>query len=168
MSKRIRQYLGLLSAVLLYFIVHEGAHALYALSVGAFKQVNFLGVGVQVDIYRDRMTDTQLGIFCLVGAVSTFIVGWLLVLLCQRICALRPMFPRTLGWYLTLILLLLDPLYLSILYSFVGGGDMNGIVLICPEWPARIAFGLLGILHLVVIARYVYPAYKHSFATAAD
>ena len=155
MSKRIRQYLGLLSAVLLYFIVHEGAHALYALSVGAFKQVNFLGLGVQIDIYRDRMTDT-------------LIVGWLLVLLCQRICALRPLFPRTLGWYLTLVLLLLDPLYLSILYSFVGGGDMNGIVLICPEWPARIVFGLLGVLHLVVIARYVYPAYKRSFATAGD
>lgn len=83
-------------------------------------------------------------------------------------CALRPLFPRTLGWYLTLILLLLDPLYLSILYSFVGGGDMNGIVLICPEWPARIVFGLLGVLHLVVIARYVYPAYKRSFATAGD
>ena len=34
-------------------------------------------------------------------------------------------------------LLLLDPLYLSVLCGFFGGGDMNGIALLCPEWAAR-------------------------------
>ena len=33
MNKRIRQYIGLLSAVLMYYIIHEGAHLIYALSV---------------------------------------------------------------------------------------------------------------------------------------
>lgn len=32
MKKRIRQYIGLLSAVLAYYAVHEGAHLIYALS----------------------------------------------------------------------------------------------------------------------------------------
>ena len=67
MSKRTRQYIGILAAVIAYYLVHEGAHLLYALFTGVFRQVKFMGLGVQVDIFRERMPDTQLGIFCLVG-----------------------------------------------------------------------------------------------------
>ena len=38
MNIRIRQYIGLFSAVLMYYIIHEGAHLIYALSVGVFRQ----------------------------------------------------------------------------------------------------------------------------------
>ena len=87
MSKRIRQYVGILAAVLLYYILHEGAHLLSALCFGVFKQINFMGLGIQVDVYHTQMTDLQMGIFCLVGAAATLLAGWLLVLLCKRICA---------------------------------------------------------------------------------
>ena len=40
MNKRTRQYVGLLSAVLAYYIIHEGAHLIYALITGTFKQIN--------------------------------------------------------------------------------------------------------------------------------
>lgn len=70
MSKRVRQYISILAAVAAYYLVHEGAHLLYALSTGVFKQINFMGVGMQIDVYAERMTDTQLGSFCLVGAQS--------------------------------------------------------------------------------------------------
>ena len=63
MNKRIRQYVGLLSAVIAYYLLHEGAHLLYALSIGAFKQINLMGLGMQIDIYAERMTQTQLGVF---------------------------------------------------------------------------------------------------------
>ena len=85
MSKRIRQYIGILAAVVAYYIVHEGAHLITALYYGAFKGINFMGLGMQIDVYTDRMTDSQLGVFCLVGAVATVLFGWLLVLLCKRI-----------------------------------------------------------------------------------
>lgn len=61
MSKRIRQYIGIIAAVVAYYIVHEGAHFVVALMQGAFKQVNFMGLGMQVDVFRERLTDTQLG-----------------------------------------------------------------------------------------------------------
>lgn len=64
MSKRIRQYIGILAALAAYYIVHEGAHLLCALLTGAFKQINFMGLGVQVDVYAERMTGTQLGVLC--------------------------------------------------------------------------------------------------------
>ena len=70
MSKRTRQYIGILTALAAYYLVHEGAHLLYALLTGVFKQINLMGLGVQIDVYAERMTDAQLGIFCLVGALA--------------------------------------------------------------------------------------------------
>ena len=55
-----------------YFFVHEGAHLLYALLAGVYKQINFMGLGVQIDVYAERMTDTQLGIFLPHGCVCDF------------------------------------------------------------------------------------------------
>lgn len=72
MSKRTRQYIGILAALAAYYLVHEGAHLLYALVTGVFKQINFMGLGAQSDVYTDRMTSTQLGIFCLAGALAPF------------------------------------------------------------------------------------------------
>ena len=163
MSKRIRQYIGIVAAVVAYYIVHEGAHFVVALMQGAFKQVNFMGLGMQVDIFRERLTDTQLGWFCLAGALATFIVAWILVLLSRRICASpSPVFKATM-WYVTLALLLLDPLYLSVLCSLFGGGDMNGIRLLLPETAVRIAFAIIAVLHILVIWKYLLPKYTESF-----
>ncbi len=86
MSKRIRQYIGLISAVLAYYMIHEGAHLVYALTIGVFKQINFMWLGMQIDVYNTAMTDMQMGILCLVGALATFVVGYALVLLCGQIC----------------------------------------------------------------------------------
>ena len=72
MSKRTRQYIGILSAIVAYYIVHEGAHLIVALALHAFKKINFMGIGIQIDIYRDRLTDTQLGIFCIAGKKQSY------------------------------------------------------------------------------------------------
>ena len=71
MTKRIRQYLALLTAVAVYYLIHEGAHFLYAILTGTFKEIHFMGLGMQIDIHRELLTDTQLGTFCLVGALAT-------------------------------------------------------------------------------------------------
>lgn len=162
-SKRSRQYIGIVVAVVAYYIIHEGAHLMVALLMGAFKQINFIGLGIQIDIYRERLTDTQLGWFCLVGALSTFVVAWILVLMSRRICtSSSPVFKATM-WYVTLALLLLDPLYLSVLYGFFGGGDMNGIRLLLPETAVRIGFAVIVGIHLLVIWKYLQPKYSESF-----
>ena len=163
MSKRVRQYIGLICAVVSYYIIHEGAHLLVALFLGVFKRVNFLGLGVQVDVYAQGMTDTQMGIFCLVGAIATFLTAWALVLLCRRICAVKSKLFKTILWYTSICLLLLDPLYLSVLCGLFGGGDMNGIRLLLPEPVARIGFGILGIAGALVIWKYLLPEYTKAF-----
>ena len=62
MKRRMRQYFGILAAVVIYYVVHEGAHLICALWYGVFKQVNFMGVGIQIDVYNTRMTDLQMGV----------------------------------------------------------------------------------------------------------
>lgn len=164
MNKRFRQYLGILVAVLVYYVIHEGAHLLAALYYGVFKHINFMGVGVQIDVYHTRMSDMQMGIFCLVGALATFIAGYLFVFSTKTICRQSSAVVRTLGWYTTLTMLMLDPLYLTIFCNFVGGGDMNGISLLMPKVYATIMFAVMGLVNLYVIIKYVYPSYKQSFS----
>ena len=127
MSKRVRQLVGIFAAIVAYYLIHEGSHLLYAVCSGVFKQINFMGLGVQIDVYAERMTDTQLGVFCLVGALATFCAAYLLIVFAKNICKAKSKLLRAVFYYITIALLLLDPLYLSILCSFFGGGDMNGI-----------------------------------------
>ena len=164
MSKRVRQLVGIFAAIVAYYLIHEGAHLLYALLTGVFKQINFMGLGVQIDVCAERMTDTQLGIFCLVGALATFCVGYLLAALARSICHAKSKLLRAVLYYITIAFLLLDPLYLSVLCGFFGGGDMNGIALLCPGWAARCLFGALLLVNGLVFWKRVLPVYRQPFA----
>ena len=164
MSKRVRQLVGIFAAIVAYYLIHEGAHLLYAVCTGVFKQINFMGLGVQIDVYAERMTDAQLGIFCLVGALATCCAAYLVAALARSICHAKSKLLRAVLYYITIAFLLLDPLYLSVLCGFFGGGDMNGIALLCPEWAARSLFGALLLVNGLVFWKRVLPVYRQSFA----
>ena len=66
-------------------------------------------------------------------------------------------------YYITIALLILDPIYLSLLCGFVGGGDMNGIAILIQEAIARVMYGVLLVIHGVIILRVVIPKYKMAF-----
>ena len=166
MEKRMRQGVCLTGAIAVYFLVHEGAHAIVAAYYGVLKRVNIMLMGIQIDVYAEQMTPLQMGVFCLAGAVATLVTAWLLVLLRERICALKSKYVRALAWYVTLVLLVLDPLYLTVLHFLVGGGDMNGIALIMPKACAIGIFALLLVAGIAAVVRWVYPSYKRSFAEA--
>jgi len=119
---------------------------------------------VQIDVYAGRMSEAQLGAFYLAGAAATFCGGYALAALAGKICCAKSKLLRAALYYITIAFLLLDPLYLSILCGFFGGGDMNGIDLLCPEWAARCLFGVLLIANALVFWKRVLPVYKKSFA----
>lgn len=122
-----------------------------------------MGLGVQVDVFRERMTDTQLGIFCLVGAVATFCIAYLLTALAKKIGTVESKLFRAVMYYVTIAFLLLD-LYLSLLCGLFGGGDMNGIALLVPEWAARSGFGVLLLVNGLVFWKRILPIYSSSFS----
>jgi hypothetical protein len=164
MTKRTRQYLGILSAILAYYLIHEGAHLLYALSTGVFRQIRFMGLGMQIDIFPERMTDLQMGLFCLAGSVSTAVTGWILTGLADRIVQIPSKLFKACMYYITIAMLFIDPLYLSLLCGFFGGGDMNGIALLIPETTARAVYGILFAVNLAVFRTILLPKYRAAFA----
>ena len=168
MNKRARQYMGLLSAVITYYLIHEGAHLLCALYLGVFKKINFMGLGMQVDIYAEEMTQTQLGIFCLLGSVTALLFAYILVLLIGKIGKSSSKVFKACAYYITIALLLVDPLYLSVLCGFFGGGDMNGFSLLIPEIVARVLYGIILISNLIVFAKIVLPRYKLAFVSESQ
>lgn len=164
MNKRLRQYAGLLAAIAAYYLIHEGAHLVYALLIGAFKQINFGAFGVQIDVFAEQMTEAQMGIFCIVGSIATLITGWSLSAAANRIGKCHSKVFKACMYYVTIALLLIDPLYLSILCGFFGGGDMNGIALLIPELAARFLYSALLIINGCLFWKRVLPAYKAAFA----
>lgn len=168
MNKSTRQYIGLLSAIVAYYVIHEGAHLIYALCAGVFKQINFIGLGVQIDVYVEQMTERQLGVFCILGSIATTVVAYILVVLADKIKDIPAKCFKACMYYITIIMLLMDPLYLSILCGMFGGGDMNGISLLVPETLARISYGMLFIVNSIIFFKKVLPKYKIGFAESMN
>ena len=48
--------------------------------------------------------------------------------------------------------------------TLFGGGDMNGIALLCPEWAVRCLSGALLIANALVFWRRILPVYRQSFS----
>lgn len=136
-----------------------------ALLYGAFEKIRILGLGVQVVANTEILTNFQLAIFCVVGSISTLLVAYLLVLFTKKIVEIQNKLFKAICYYTTLTLLLLDPLYLTVVYKFVGGGDMNGILLFgVPEIAIQIIFGIITIINIFLVVKKVYPEYKKSFS----
>ena len=164
MQKKVRQYIALFFAVAAYYVLHEGAHLLCAVGMGVFETVRFMGIGVQVQIAAQQLTPLQLGLFCLAGPAAALLGAWLLAAFANRICSCRSKLFRACMYYTTAALLFIDPLYLSLLSGFFGGGDLNGISLLIPAAAAKVLFGILLVLHAVLFAGYILPRYKTSFS----
>lgn len=108
-----------------------------------------------------------MGIFCIAGVAATFICGWILIFLAPKICQMKSQVIRAILYYVTIVMLFLDPIYLSVLCGFFGGGDMNGIQMLLPEWIARICFLIVGFVHLYIFIKRILPFYKKSFEKKA-
>lgn len=160
----MRQYLGILAALVSYYAVHEGAHLAYACAIGVFEKIRFLGLGIQIVTDTQCMTNTQLGIFCALGAIATLITAYGLTLATPAICKVESKVFKACMYYITMAMLLVDPLYLSVLCGLFGGGDMNGIALLVPEWAARAFFGALLAINGILFWKVVLPKYRSAFA----
>ena len=163
-SGNSRKWFSLIIAILLYYIIHEGSHVIVALIYGAFERVRILGLGVQVVTNTELLSNLQIAIFCVVGCVSTLLVAYLLLAFTNKITKSKNKLFKAVCFYTTIAFMLIDPIYLSVLYKLFGGGDMNGILLFgVPEIILQIIFGIIGIVNIVLIAKRILPAYKESF-----
>ena len=163
-SSNLRKWFSLIIAIILYYIIHEGSHVIIALFYGVFEKIKILGLGVQVVAQTELLTNFQTALFCISGSISTLFVALLLLLFMKKIVISKNKLFKAICFYTTLAFLLLDPLYLTIVYKFVGGGDMNGILLLgIPELVIQMIFGIIAVVNITLIIKKVYPTYKDSF-----
>lgn len=164
MSSNLRKWLGIAITIICYYIVHEGAHLIVALILGVFQEIRFMGIGMQIVIEASALSNIQLAVFNVVGSVAALTFGYVLVLLKNRILLSQSKILKTACYYTTLGMLVLDPIYLSALCGFFGGGDMNGIIRFgIPEAAVRIIYAVIGVINTFVCIKYIYPAYKQNF-----
>lgn len=165
MSSKVRKCMSLATAIVLYYIVHEGAHAVFAMIYGVFKEVKPVGLGFQVVITEPLLlTKVQFALFNMAGAAATLTAAYVLVSLTKLICRNANKMVKAICYYTTLVFLINDPIYLSVLCGFFGGGDMNGIIMFgISEWAARSVFLLIAVLNVYMFAKHVYPLYMKSF-----
>ena len=135
MSKRMRQYLGILAALVSYYAVHEGAHLAYACAIGVFEKIRFLGLGIQIVTDTQCMTDTQLGLFCALGAIATLIAAYGLTLATPAICKVESKVFKACMYYITMAMLLVDSMYFTSCADAKSSAlisSLRGLILLLP------------------------------------
>lgn len=165
MQSNLRKWLGIVITIICYYVIHEGAHLLVAVALGVFREIRFMGIGMQIVIEASSISDIQLAFFNIIGSVASIIVGYILVLSKHSILITNNKLLKAACYYTTIGLLIIDPLYLSTLCGFFGGGDMNGIIMFgVPEIGVRLVYTIILAINVLVCIKYVYPTYKKSFA----
>ncbi len=165
MLKSMKQWIGVFIAIICYYIVHEGTHLLLALSFDVFERIRFVGIwGIQ--IVTDKGLDgIRLALFNGLSSIATILIGYILAL-SPIVFKLKSRALLIAFYYITLCFMLLDPIYISVLSLFVGGGDLNGITtgLQTSDIPFRIIFGSIAILNIFLFIKRVSKQYKCIFS----
>lgn len=119
---------------------------------------------MQVIANVEILTNFEIALFCISGSISTLLVAYILILLIKKIILNKNKIFKAICYYTTITFLILDPLYLTIIYKFVGGVDMNGILLFgIEEIEIQVIFLIVLIINIILIIMKVYPLYKKSF-----
>jgi len=162
----VRKFIHLaafLGAIFAYMIVHEGTHAILAAIWGEYKAIRFSVIGPEV-IFQTAVENRSGWEWALISGSSNFLtVGIGLVLLRYRnvFISRTELLIRSIGYYLNLVMLLADPINLS-LGALVYGGNAAGIACGLGVPPAAVhilGFGVLAI-NREIAASWLLPAYK--------
>jgi len=125
----MKRWLVFLLAAVIFAVVHEGMHVVTAAFYGEYAALHIhYGVFPEVQ-YRtpvDERAGVHWGFISGASNLATVLLGYLLVWMGERIARLRSWFFKNLLFYLTVILLVADPLNLSV-GPLIYGGDALGI-----------------------------------------
>lgn len=158
-KRNVRKWSAPLIAVICYFLIHEGAHLIYAYCIGVFKQINIFGLDIEIDVYSEQMTDIQIGIISIIGAAATITTAYIILMLTNKILKTKSHYFKAIMYYVVLAFLIIDPIYLSLIASYVSGEDLDGIALFIPEIWARVLFGVILIINIIVFMNIALPKY---------
>lgn len=165
LEKSLKQWLAIFISIISYYIVHEGTHLLFALFYNVFERIRIVGIwGVQIVTTAGALNGIKLALFSGVSSIVTILIGYILAFN-LNIFKIKNKNILIILYYITLCFLVLDPLYISILAGYFGGGDLNGVTtgLSISSLPFRILFGLILIINIMLFKNKVAPNYSKIF-----
>ena len=161
-SLPLRKLLTLALVVIAFAAIHEGLHALAASAYGEYQAFHVRPFGLEV-LFNTPVADrqgVQWAVISGVPNVATVVLGYLLVALRRGLATSGRRIVRELAYWFALLLILLDPLNLSV-GPFLYGGDAQGIAV---GFDVRV--GVVQALSLVLLmvnrelaAQVVLPAF---------
>jgi len=163
MSKKFRQFSLYILAGVTYLIIHEGVHLLQAFNHNIFRGLRFNGIGIEVMITEPlTIGGWRLACFSGLSSIATILIGYIIYLLTPLILSGKSRLLKGYLYYTALVFLLVDPLYIAV-FSFVVGGDINGIALGLgiPYMLIRAVFAAVLVLNIVLVVKKLYPQYTN-------
>ena len=152
---------------LTHLFVHEGVHIVVALLFGVYEGIKILPIGVEILIETPlTIGGYKLAVFSGLSSIVTITIGYGLLILTPRILKINSQPLKKYLYYVTLVFLLLDPIYLSLISFFVGG-DINGITLglNIPYGLVRAVYFAIAVYNLYLVIKKLYPAYVTKYQT---
>ena len=158
----MKKWFAFIAAVVFFFFVHEGLHALTASFFGEYQAFHVRPLGLEVTFKTPvaERTGWHWALISGASSLATILLGYLLLGFGKRIHQLDNSTLKATLYYLTFLGLFLDPLNLS-LGPLLYGGDANGIAvgLGIPRWIIQGVFLVLFFINRELIARVLVPAY---------
>jgi len=159
----MKKWLAFLLAVVIFFTIHEGLHALIAGIYGEYEAFIVKPLGFEV-IFRTPVVERTGIKWAFISGISnltTLLLGYLLLILGQKIARFQGVLLKASIYYLTVLSLLLDAFNLSI-GPFIYGGDANGIAvgLGINRYLIQAIFFLIFLANREIVAQKLLPMYE--------
>lgn len=158
----MKRVLAFLFVLAIFAAVHEGMHALAATLYGEFEAFHIRPFGLEVT-FRTPVEERHGIQWVFISGISnlaTILMGYVLLSFGKRFARLRSLFLKATLFYSTVVLLLADPLNLSI-GPFIYGGDANGIAigLGIHRYVIQMIFLVVFLVNRELVARELFPMY---------
>ncbi len=156
------KYLTFILAMVIFAIVHEGAHALVAQAFAEYQAFQVHPYGLEV-VFKTPVAEREgvkWGLISATSNVVTLLLGYLMFFFRVKIAHLGSSFLSALGYWLILLFLILDALNLSF-SPFIYGGDIGGIVagFGINQYLIQIIFFIVLLINRELITQKLLPLY---------
>jgi len=158
----LNKWVSFIFAAILLAFIHEGTHAIVAMSYGEYEAFHVRPFGLEVTYNTPVVgrTGIKWGFISSSANIITLATGYMLLFGSRKFARIRNVFLRAVIYYVTLLALLLDALNLSI-GPFIYGGDANGIAegFGVNRYAIQIFFLIVFLVNRELVAQRLLTAY---------
>lgn len=159
----MKRWFSFLVALVVYAILHEGLHAVFASLLGEYQAFHIRPYGLEVTFNTPtaEREGFQWALISGMSNLSTILLGYLLLALSGRIAQLSNLWLKSILYYMTFLFLILDALNLSI-GPFLYGGDVHGIArgLSVHHYVIQFIFFIVLLFYRDLIAQKLMPMFN--------